>query len=123
MKFNEIDIEKLKVSGDRVLIRKERPEQKNGYSKTEAGVLYAENTEIGEKEPDNIGEVVDVGPDVMNRYLIENDNLPEDYKEKLDNMGPPTTLLVIHQPFAGFSFVNGKYDYSILSEQEILAVL
>ena len=119
MKFSEIDIDKLKVSGDRLLIRKEIPEETDGFKKTDSGILVASNADVGEKEPDNIGEVVKVGPDVMNQDLqVLNPDSGVLWKEGCEH-----PFFIIHQPFTGFPFKNGKYDYTILSEQDVLAVL
>ncbi|MCK4813976.1 MAG: hypothetical protein KAT14_08580 [Candidatus Marinimicrobia bacterium] len=103
MNFKEIDIEKLKVSGNRLLIRTKSPEKNDGWEKRDSGIVVAAQTEVGKKEPDNITEVAGIG--------------------ELNNMDIQKGVFIIHQPFTGFKFSNGLYDYTILSEQDVLAVL
>lgn len=111
MKFNEIDIDKLKVSGNRILVRKKRPEKTDGWKKHgNTDIVVAVNTEVGEKEPDNIAEVVS--------YPIDFIVYTKDGEYKVSKGD-----FVIHQPFTGFGFKNGDYDYTILSENDVLAVL
>ena len=118
MKYSEINPEKLKMSGSRILVRKEKPVKDDGFEKTDSGILLAKGTETGDKDPGNIVEVVACGPDVVNKTLqIFVPNSGVDVVE-----GGPG-LFLIHQPFAGFNFSHGDYDYWILSEQDVLAVV
>ncbi|MCK5606955.1 hypothetical protein KAR91_33945 [Candidatus Pacearchaeota archaeon] len=105
MKYKDINLEEIKMSGSRILIRTEKQKKGDGFEKTDSGILVAKSSETGEKDPGNIAEVFKVGPDVMDQINII------------------AGVNIIHQPYTGFKFSNGNYDYTVLSEQDVLAIL
>jgi co-chaperonin GroES (HSP10) len=113
LKYTEINPEKLKLNGDRILIRTRKPEQADGFEERASGILVAKGSEIEEKDPGNIAEVVKVGEGVTNPNLSHFNNMDVLSKE----------THVIHTLYAGFKFSHGDYDYTIISENEVLAVV
>ena len=104
MKYSEIDPEKLKIAGNRILVRKKKPIQDDGFEESASGIVVPKTMEGEEKGPDNIAEVVGVGSN------IEDCNISQG-------------AFVIMQPYAGIGFPHGDYDYSIISESDVFAVV
>lgn len=120
MKYTEIDPETLKMPMNRILVRKDKPKAGTPWKEHgESKILVANGTETGEKDPGNIVEVVSCGPEVVNKHLqvlVEDSDVA--WKEGCDH-----SIFLIHQPFSGFDFSHGDYDYKILSEQDVLGVI
>ena len=100
MTFKEIDPEKMEIKGERILIRRKRPETGEAFEKRESGLLIARTED--NKEPENIAEIVSVSDKVL---------------------GYDPGKWVIHEPFMGFKFSHGDYDYTVLPAINVLAVV
>lgn len=94
MKYNDIkNIEKMKLVGDRILVVKDKPEEKSA-----SGILLP-----GEVNNDPIAKVVSVGTEV------KIDAISGDY--------------VLYVAYAGQAFKIDDREYIVLQENEVIGVL
>ena len=95
MRYNDIkNIGKMKLVGDRILVVKDKPEEK-----TASGILLP-----GEVNNDPIAKVVSVGPEVDLELIASGD-------------------YIMHVKFAGQAFEIDGAEYIVLQKNEVIGVL